>query len=70
LIAEELYLTRPEDYSYTNFSGCIYLDGVDDAAEFHDTLVSLFHLLNSGIWPVTDESVTDESMTGRLRWID
>ena len=43
----EFYLGPPEEYALLNTSGCIYIDGVDDAAEFHDNLVCFSVFLNS-----------------------
>eukprot|EP00013_Stygamoeba_regulata_P023515 CAMPEP_0177666056 /NCGR_PEP_ID=MMETSP0447-20121125/21382_1 /TAXON_ID=0 /ORGANISM="Stygamoeba regulata, Strain BSH-02190019" /LENGTH=1567 /DNA_ID=CAMNT_0019172187 /DNA_START=105 /DNA_END=4808 /DNA_ORIENTATION=- len=39
------HLWSPEDYTYTNQSGCITLDDVDDAKEFDD-MVDAMHRLN------------------------
>ena len=35
----EFYLGAPEDYEFLNKSGCIYIEGTDDAADFHENLV-------------------------------
>ena len=36
----DFYLGPPEEYEFLNKSGCIYIDGTDDAEEFHENLVS------------------------------
>lgn len=38
---EDLYLSAPEDYHYLSQSGCIQLNGVDDAEEFGETLAAM-----------------------------
>lgn len=42
----DFYLGPPEEYELLNKSGCIYIDGVDDAADFKENLVSDYRLLN------------------------
>ena len=33
-LAERFFLKKPCEYNYLNQSGCVTLDGVDDAAKF------------------------------------
>ena len=41
LIVEEFYLTDPRDFRYMNQSGCIDIEGTDDAMELQENMVNL-----------------------------
>ena len=37
----DFYLGPPEEYELLNKSGCIYIEGTDDAQEFHENLEAM-----------------------------
>lgn len=43
-LRQELYLDDPENFTYLNQSGCISIDGTDDAADFHENMVIIMKI--------------------------
>ena len=49
-LAERFFLKKPSEYNYLNQSGCVTLDGVDDAAKF-DNLRLAFEVVQVSYKP-------------------
>jgi myosin heavy subunit len=62
-LAEKFFLKQPSEYNYLNQSGCVTLDGVDDAGKFdnlrlafevvqvpQEMVEGIFAVLSSVLW--------------------
>jgi len=45
VIVEMFGLQGPESYAYTSRSNCLDVPGIDDAKDFRDTIVRIYHPL-------------------------